>query len=335
MWLWWARNMRISLSGADATVEQPDGTSLVLPGASALFTALRHALQAPCHEARLEGELGREIRGDWISAAIRELIDHQILIRWDTGPELVDLHRRTLQGGEDACISPSWEIGRLVRETGGSQSVPLPYPERPACSLDQALSRRRTCRAFREEGLSLRELGTVLGLASSAGGDGPPAPMVPGGPPARRPYPSGGALYPVEIVVYPAHVSGILPRFYYYQALSHRLAPLAPGLPDTEIERLLANHPVRGAAFFVLFFVDFTRPSLAKYGPKAYRLALIEAGHIAQNVLLVASSSGIAGLPLCGFMDEELSLAAGLCYPDQAVAYVLALGRPAGVSDHE
>jgi SagB-type dehydrogenase family enzyme len=73
-------------------------------------------------------------------------------------------------------------------------------------------------------------------------------------------------------------------------------------------------------------FIDFTRHSFEKYGAKIYRLALLEAGHIAQNLLLTAAALGLAGLPLCGFRDAEISAAAGLDFPQQAVVYAVAIG---------
>ena len=91
----------------------------------------------------------------------------------------------------------------------------------------------------------------------------------------------------------------------------------------------MADQPVEGAAFFVLLFLDFTRLSLSKYGKKAYRLALLEAGHLAQNVLLAASAFGLATLPVCGFDDEGISRTAGLRYPEQPVVYALAVGSAA------
>jgi hypothetical protein len=49
--------------------------------------------------------------------------------------------------------------------------------------------------------------------------------------------------------------------------------------------------------------------------------------------LLVAASLGLLGLPICGHRDEELSLAAGLAYPYEAIIYVLALGSSPSPED--
>ncbi|TMQ27155.1 MAG: SagB/ThcOx family dehydrogenase [Deltaproteobacteria bacterium] len=84
------------------------------------------------------------------------------------------------------------------------------------------------------------------------------------------------------------------------------------------VDGMLRTNGVEGASLLVYLFMDFARPSLGKYGEKAYRMALFEAGHLAQNLLLVAAASGLAGVPLCGFDDEQLSLSAGLAFPQEA-----------------
>jgi len=120
-------------------------------------------------------------------------------------------------------------------------------------------------------------------------------------------------------------VEGLLPGFYHYQPLGHRLLEVMPPLPDETIVRLSNDQPIGGASVLILLLLDFTRESLKNYGRKAYRLSLLEADHIAQNVLLVAAAMDLGAFPICGFCDEELSFFAGLKYPEQPVACMLAL----------
>jgi SagB-type dehydrogenase family enzyme len=163
-------------------------------------------------------------------------------------------------------------------------------------------------------------------LGHAVGGAG--VPLVSGGPPGSRTYPSGGALYPIEVLVLALRVAGIASAYYRYQALGHRLVRVAPSPRRERLQTLFNDHPVHDAALAVLLVADLTRPSLAKYGGKSYRLLLLEAGHAAQNLLLVATALGLAGLPLCGFLDDELAAGCGLDPPRQVVAYAVALGFP-------
>ncbi|MEO7145897.1 MAG: SagB/ThcOx family dehydrogenase [Bryobacteraceae bacterium] len=331
MWLHWAQEAHAVIDGADATVDVA-GMTVVLPGRAALLIGLRDLLREPRPVEEIEQQLRATGSAPLVAETLRELMNSQALVPWALGPELAQLHQETVAGGAGPVASPMLETGRMFREMGGGHGVQLPYARETGVTLQEVLNTRRSCRAFRRLSLTVEQLGGVLSLAASAGGNGPPSPKAPGGPPAHRPYPSGGALYPVEILVYPADVRGIAARFYNYQALAHRLVPSA-AKADENLKNFLAEDTANEAAFFVLLFLDFTRLSLSKYGKKAYRLALLEAGHLAQNVLLAAAAFRLAALPLCGFDDDRLSRAAGLRYPDQPVVYVLAVGSAAGDAD--
>ena len=325
MWVRWAERINARVDGRDATIDV-EGLRVVLPGGAPLLTHLRDLLREPRPVELLERELLAVNPRSRAIETLQQLIDTHALVPWELGPELARLHQQTVAGGEGPVLAPTLEVGRMFREMGGGHGIPLPYAGETVVSLREVLNFRRTCRAFRRGKLTMEQLGSVLSLAISAGGDGSPSPKVSGGPPAHRPYPSGGGLYPVEALIYPARVNGVAPGFYYYQALAHRLVPSAQERWEN-LTNLMGGHPVDEAAFLVLLFLDFTRVSLSRYGRKAYRLALLEAGHVAQNVLLAVSALRLAALPLCGFDDEGLSCAAGLRYPDQPVVYVLAVGN--------
>jgi SagB-type dehydrogenase family enzyme len=85
---------------------------------------------------------------------------------------------------------------------------------------------------------------------------------------------------------------------------------------------------VAAAACILLLTSDLCRPSFTRYGGKQYRLVLLEAGHLAQNILLVAAGLGLGALSLCGFADQALAEWVGLDYPRQVVLYAIAIGTP-------
>ena len=65
-----------------------------------------------------------------------------------------------------------------------------------------------------------------------------------------------------------------------------------------------------------------------KYGERGYRFLLFEAGHIMQNLLLVASALGVSALPIGGFVDAELDSALGIDGLDEVSLYLAAVGPP-------
>jgi SagB-type dehydrogenase family enzyme len=328
-----ADGIRIDGLGFDGLIERPGAASLALPGEGARLRTLASLLGTPRFDLTLRAELNRAHPGA-TSDLVQRLIAEGILVPWGLGPRLADLHLRTTLPSEWELVSPSEEISRALRESSGAGALALPPPALPTGELGRALSQRRTARRFSKKFITIGELATLLAMGVGIGPAEPGAifPLVLGGPPAGRAYPSGGGLYPVEVLAYPLHVEGVGGGFYYYQVLSHRLLPFSPARSVRSLVEL-CSHPIDEASVLMFLFVDFARPSLGKYGEKAYRLALLEAGHAAQNALLVAASLGLLGLPICGHRDEELSLAAGLAYPYEAIIYVLALGSSPSPED--
>lgn len=50
----------------------------------------------------------------------------------------------------------------------------------------------------------------------------------------------------------------------------------------------------------------------AKYGPRGYRLALFDVGHVSQNLNLCATALGLEVCAIAGFVDEAINSVLGL-----------------------
>jgi len=94
---------------------------------------------------------------------------------------------------------------------------PAPAHDGPM-SLEKALSKRRSIRAFRDEALTLAEVGQLLwatqGISDSDG---------------RRTAPSAGALFPLEVYAVVGRVGGHAPGVYRHQPRDHTLALVSAG----------------------------------------------------------------------------------------------------------
>ena len=66
-----------------------------------------------------------------------------------------------------------------------------------------------------------------------------------------------------------------------------------------------------------------------KYGQRAYRFALLEAGHVAQNLLLAAEGLDLGALPVGGFFDDELNRLLQLDGCQEFVVYLVLMGHRA------
>ena len=63
-----------------------------------------------------------------------------------------------------------------------------------------------------------------------------------------------------------------------------------------------------------------------KYGARAYRFTLLEAGHVAQNFLLAVAALGLAAVPIGGFYDREVDSLLGVDGLYESSLYLLPLG---------
>jgi SagB-type dehydrogenase family enzyme len=149
-------------------------------------------------------------------------------------------------------------------------------------------------------------------------------------PPRLRPVPSAGALFPLEIYLYAARVEGLSPGLYHYSPTRHCVHVL-PGAPRPDAIAAATIYPEYvGGASIVLFVTALFERTTWKYGDRGYRYALIEAGHFAQNVALVAGALGLGAFSLGGYIDREVDDLLGIDgVTHSTVCMVCAGGIPA------
>jgi SagB-type dehydrogenase family enzyme len=142
--------------------------------------------------------------------------------------------------------------------------------------------------------------------------------------------PSGGARNPYEAFVRVARVSSLAPGIHHYSGTEHTLAFRSRAEPS--IAELLGGQAWFESAAAVVFLVANFARTAWKYGhPGALRVVLLEAGHIAQNILLVASARNLAAAPTCALADSAIERALGLDPALQSAVYAIALGVPGAV----
>lgn len=114
-----------------------------------------------------------------------------------------------------------------------------------------------------------------------------------------RTVPSAGALYPTELYVALQNVNGMNDGLYHYSPLEHTLTPLRSGLI---FSALAGSKPV------VRFYLTTTfHRSAWKYGPRAYRYCLLDAGHMVESLLLAARMFGLPARADYDFDDGHIN----------------------------
>jgi SagB-type dehydrogenase family enzyme len=213
---------------------------------------------------------------------------------------------------------------RAVRRTASRPTIELPAPLRPPMPIMDAIAARRSMRDFDAAPLGLEEVATLL-HAGYGVVEWLPTPS-PSEPQGRRAVPSGGALYPLELYVLPLRVDGLQPALHHYDATTHRLARLPHALDPREIS---VDTDAHAAAAAIVFVAAVFWRSRFKYGVRAYRFTLLEAGHVCQNVLLAAAALGLGSVVVGGFYDAIVDEALGLDGLHDSTLVTVCVGRPA------
>jgi len=144
----------------------------------------------------------------------------------------------------------------------------------------------------------------------------------------RRPAPSAGGLYPLEMYVAARSVDGLADGFYHYNVPRHELEPLPDAAPLDQLSDVLLVQPYVQSANVLVFLAAVFSRTLRRYGPRGYRYMLLEAGHVGQNLCLLAAELGLGTLCVGGFQDGMLNAHLGLDGRNEAVLYCVCAGFP-------
>jgi SagB-type dehydrogenase family enzyme len=116
--------------------------------------------------------------------------------------------------------------------------------------------------------------------------------------------PSGGACHPIEGYVLALRVAGLEPGFYHYSPQTGRLHLVRKGATSRQAVTYLAGQSWFAGAAAVVFMTAVLPRIWWRYDhPRAYRAALVEAGHVCQTFCLVATWLGLA--PFCTMALED------------------------------
>ena len=166
-------------------------------------------------------------------------------------------------------------------------------------SLERTIKNRRTCRAFRSAPLSQRELSQLLwaayGITEERG--------------FKRAAPSGGAVYPMDLyaVAGTGGVKDLEAGTYHYAPNEHTISRTLEGDIRVDLARASLSQMWMATAPVNLVITAEYRRIRVKYRERGVRYALMEAGHIGQNIFLQAEAMGLGTGIVGAFHDNNVS----------------------------
>ncbi len=182
-------------------------------------------------------------------------------------------------------------------------------------SIEETLLKRRSVRTYRDKPLKIEEVSQLLWAAQ--------------GITDRRGFrtaPSAGALYPLEIYVVIGNVMNISDGIYKYNPYKHELEYVQRGDKRNELcKAALGQSPIREAPMVIVFAAIYERTTV-KYGNRGIIYVYIEAGHVAQNILLQAESLDLGAVVIGAFYDEEVKKVLKMSNKESPI-YIIAVGK--------
>jgi SagB-type dehydrogenase family enzyme len=164
-------------------------------------------------------------------------------------------------------------------------------------SVATAINQRRTVRAFAGRELPLAHLAQLLWAGQGITGRR-----------YKRASPSAGALYPMDLyaVIGAGGVAELRAGVYHYRPETHGLTLVAEGdLRMAAADAALGQRWMAGAPVNLVITAEYGRVTV-KYRDRGVRYAMIEAGHIGQNLFLQAEALGLKAGIVGAFQDQVL-----------------------------
>lgn len=175
----------------------------------------------------------------------------------------------------------------------------LPQPKIEGdISLERVIKNRRTIRSFTPDPLTKEQFAQLLWATQGTTDDRG----------FKRAAASGGALYPMDIyaVVGEKGVEGLEAGIYHYESKGHTFSLVLEGDFRVELSRAaLSQMWMARAPLNLVITAEYSRICV-KYGERGVRYAMIEAGHIGQNIFLQAEAMGLGAGIVGAFQDERV-----------------------------
>ncbi|HEX6683324.1 MAG TPA: SagB/ThcOx family dehydrogenase [Candidatus Limnocylindrales bacterium] len=214
-----------------------------------------------------------------------------------------------------------------VKRYDGVPRRKLSQPENEAGEFWDVLRRRRTHRRFRPEPIGEGELATVLRWTWGITHRGRHDHL---GDYVLKTSPSGGSRHPIEVYPVVLRVDGVEPGVYHYATGDDSLELLSAGDHRDGVLRMCAEHHWFGDAAVVFFMTAVLERSMYKYRHShAYRVIMMDAGHLGQTFHLVCTRLGLAPFTSAATNDRAIEEVLGIDGVHEVPVYAAATGLPA------
>lgn len=212
-----------------------------------------------------------------------------------------------------AAVRPAQEWITLPRDF---DALPM---EKPA--LLDAIRDRRSSRVYTQEDMSLEQLAFLLWATQGVKG------LRGKSYATLRTVPCGGARHEFETYLLVRRVTGLVPGIYHYLPMEHALECLgAVEDMDAVISDAMSGQSWCAKANVVFLWSMVPYRAEWRYGIYAHRIALVDVGHVGQNLYLACSGLGLGTCGIGAFDDAVCTKLLGLDGDEEYIVYSAPVG---------
>ncbi|HTN85875.1 MAG TPA: SagB/ThcOx family dehydrogenase [Microthrixaceae bacterium] len=191
----------------------------------------------------------------------------------------------------------------------GAATHPLPDGAPLTMKLDAVLANRRSHRAYTGDPMPLASLAAVLRAAAGVTALAEVPLMQEGTATLRfRAAPSGGGLYPVDLLFASLAVDGLEKKLFEYDPVGDQLVVRGS---EEAVKGVLSSFSVPDEvialsdAALIILLVGQPWRAMRKYGDRGVRLMLLEAGAISAHINLAVTSLGFGSVDSASIYDTS------------------------------
>jgi len=180
---------------------------------------------------------------------------------------------------------------------------------------------RKSHRIYTQETMTMEELSFLLWATQGVKGLRGKAYAT------LRTVPCGGARHEFEAYLMVRKVEGLEPGAYHYLPMEHALEYLHPVENMDQVINETLSEQVWAAKANVVFYYSMV-PYRAewRYGIYAHRTALLDTGHIGQNLYLACTGLGLGCCGIAAFSHERSNAVFGLDGEEEYIVYTFPVG---------
>lgn len=243
--------------------------------------------------------------------------------RFTKGYQADDPHAEDFESDQDrklpqpplckAAVRPAQEWIPLTRDFDAL------HMEKPA--LLDAIRDRRSARVYTEETMTLDQLAFLLWATQGIKG------LRGKSYATLRTVPCGGARHEFETYLLVRKVEGLVPGIYHYLPMEHALEFIrAEENMDTVITDAMSEQSWCAKANVVFLWSIVPYRAEWRYGIYAHRIALVDVGHVGQNLYLACTGLGLGTCGIGAFDDAVCTKLLGLDGEEEYIIYSAPVG---------